>query len=234
MTKYAPVQNAIRSCLVKATTTEPFPANVSWERIARDVRGRSDKEAVREVRKVARRMPDIVFSHFTGTGRPAGAFIQATPEQQWIKEKCREVFPNTAYLADTYYYRAVTHEDVVKAFIHGCRGEESIDVALLRNVIHLVNRHCGASFDPSEVIWWRIGLEEGRRRERAALLESLSVGLRKLAEEKERREIEARSIDRGPFRFDPIKVTQCPCCHQRVHPWMFPMQRAGARADSCQ
>jgi hypothetical protein len=234
MGNHTPVQDAIRRALRKGNTTEPYPVTVGWEKIARDVYSRTylPPEIIRNVRRVADRMPDVSCALFRKSGRPSGAYFNHTPAQQWFSDRVREKFPGARYLSDCESYHRVTREEVTEVFIEGCREEGSVSVELLRDVIVLANKHGSVYFEPSEIIWWRVGLEEAQRQEREALLQRMSVGLRGLAPVKERRELEARIIESGPFRIDPAQVTECPLCHQQVQPGTFPAQRAGAQVAS--
>lgn len=221
-----PIQSAIRRVLERATTVEPYPVHVGWWKITREVYGRVhvSKSDVRNIQRVAERMWDVEFTHFRDSGRRAGAFLTPTPAQRWIKDRIRRSVASTAYLVEASEYRPATRDEILGAFMEGCR-EETLRIGLLVQVISLVNKHCGTAFDPSEIAWWRVGLEEERHRERQALFARFHQAIDQLSVEMERREIEARQIDFGPVRIDPVTVTHCPCCRQAVAPGSFPVQR---------
>ncbi|MFH8635033.1 hypothetical protein ACH4CC_34995 [Streptomyces lydicus] len=55
----------------------------------------------------------------------------------------------------------------------------------------LVNKHCGTSFDPSEVAWWRLGFEQRMDEERRELFTRFRNAMAITLDEKRRREPQA-------------------------------------------
>ncbi|MFD9372120.1 hypothetical protein ACFWA6_31085 [Streptomyces sp. NPDC060020] len=231
MRRRTPIQSAIRSALEQANTVEPYPVHVGWERIARQVYGRHyvSQGDVRNIQRVAERMWDVQISYFQGGRRRAGAFLTPTPAQRWIKWRIWHAVPAAGFLVEASEYRPPTPDDVLKVFLEGC-SEEVLKTDLLVQIVSLVNKHCGSAFDPSEVAWWRVGLEQQRHRDRQALYARFHRAVGEFSAEKDRLETEARKVDFGPVRIDPLTVTHCPCCHQRVAPGFLPVQRAAVPA----
>ncbi|MFC7928614.1 hypothetical protein [Streptomyces cinereoruber] len=221
-----PIQSAIRRVLEKATTVEPYPVHVGWVKLTQDVYGiRNPYDSdIRNIQRAVERMDDVEVSYFKGRRKRSGAFLSPTPAQRWLKNRIRRSVPGTTFLVEDEGYRPATKQDILQVFIDGCH-EENLDLSLLPQITALVNRSCGTRIDPSEVAWWRVGLESERQKKRDALLASLHRSLVKLFAEREHQEIEARKVTFGPIVFDPISVTECPCCHQSVTPGTFPNQR---------
>lgn len=207
--------------LRSAATVEPYPVHVGWSKIARDVYGRRfvDDGEIRNVQRAAERMHDVEMTYFAG-GRRAGAYLYPTAAQEWVKDRIRRSLPETRYLVESSSYRPPSREDVLGVFIRGCH-EEDLEPGLLLQIVALINHHCATSFDPPEVVWWKVGWEEARRRERRALLSGMHGALGRLCEERERAAIEARRIKFGPVELDPLTATQCPLCRQGVEPGNF-------------
>ncbi|MEU7183861.1 hypothetical protein [Streptomyces celluloflavus] len=175
---------------------------------------------------MAERMPDVTFSNFTGTSRRAGAFLRPTLVQAWIKGQIHRLRGHGFYLVEDHNYRPPTSEEILAAFIQGCRDEVvGVD---LDKVVALVNKHCGTSFDPAEVVWWRVGLEEERYRQRASLLHGMHAALGRMVVERGRREREARMVT-ITYRYDPDDVTQCPCCGRDLGAYSIPTQQRGVQ-----
>lgn len=226
MKRRTPVQDAIRKVLRESNTGEPYPVHVSWEKIARHVYGCRyvSTDDVRKVQRVAERMPDVGFSHFKGGRRRAGAFLEPDLEQAWFKSRLRRDCSKAAYLSDSPHYRSPTREEIISSFVAGCH--EEFVPADLAKLTALVNKHCGTSFDPSEVAWWRLGLVARRREERKAHLTGIHRALGQLMVKKEREEREARMVRVDPFSFDPETTHDCPLCHQELPVGTFPVQRS--------
>ncbi|MET9956776.1 hypothetical protein ABZ135_35240 [Streptomyces sp. NPDC006339] len=219
------MRERIRKVLKAARTSEPYPVWVTWEELASRVYGwgHRTKSDVQNVRRAAEQMHDVELLRFRDTNKHAGPRLRGTPEEIWLQCKVLDVYSGTMDAVNYSSYRPPTADHVLEAFWNGSRQEGQIRVDL-GAVVSLVNKYCQTKFDPSEVLWWRLGLEEQRRKERRVLLEQLHRTLGDLCAEKARLEWEARQIKFGPVRIDPMTVTQCPCCQRSVEPGYFPVQ----------
>lgn len=220
MARNTPIQNSIRKTLREASTVEPYPVTVSWKGIATSVYGIRfpSSSHMCNVQRVAEKMHDVVRTRFTGSSRHAGAFLMGSAEEIWLRRKIREICPGTAYLSDAPSYRPPSPDEIVRVFVEGCFQEQQLPLDL-QKLVKLVNRYGKVNFDPSEVQWWRVGLDAQRQQERHALLTRMRGALDQVVAAKEQREIEARMLTAGPYRFDPEVTAHCPCCKQEVESW---------------
>ncbi len=225
----APVKEKLLDTLRRARTTEPYPVWVTWATLARSVYGYSDDRNMVNLRKTASNMPEIDLVRFSGSGRHAGALICMTAEEAWLRQQTLKVMGALNYAADMGAYRKPATEDVVTAFRRGLYDDVRwIDVYKLTL---LVNKHCGASFDPSEVSWFSAGLERDRATHRRELLERSARGFGALLRDLYAEEVERRMVTVGPFRLDPVQPpANCPCCLQEM-PTGLPAQRSNSSTD---
>lgn len=219
------MRERIRKALKAARTSEPYPVWVTWEELASRVYGwgHRTKDDVHNVRRAAQQMHDVELLRFRDTNKHAGPRLCGTPEEIWLQRHVIDVYGGTMDAVNYSSYRPPTADHVLEAFWHGSRQEAPIRVDL-GAVVSLVNKCCQTKFDPSEVLWWRLGLEQQRREQRRLLLGQLHRVVGDLCAEKARLEREARLINFGPVRIDPMSVTQCPCCQRSVDPGYFPVQ----------
>ncbi|SCD41761.1 hypothetical protein F558DRAFT_02168 [Streptomyces sp. AmelKG-A3] len=224
--RVAPVRERIRKALAAARTSEPYPVWMTWPSLAVRVYGYGcgTKSDVQNIRRAAEQMHDVEMLRYGDSGRHAGPRLCGTPEESWLRCHVTDVHSGAMYGVDAHGYRPPSSDEVLSAFRNGCYSETPIRVNLQR-VVALVNKRCGTAFDPSEVAWWRVGLEEKRCSERRDLLHQMRCALSGLAVEKERCERELRQIDFGRIVVDPATVTRCPCCQQKVDSGFFPAQR---------
>ncbi|MBT2470268.1 hypothetical protein J7E97_20920 [Streptomyces sp. ISL-66] len=201
----------IHKVLAEARTIEPYPVWMTWEGVARQVYGYSLD--TRNAQQCVSRLSSVGVVRYTN-GRTAGPRIWPSLAEMWMLHQVSRVFANAVLPVDNPRYRPPTNEEVVEAFVSGLR-DQKVSVNL-GEVVSLVNQHCKTSFDAAEVMWWRLGLERRRAQEREVCLHRLGVAMRNLCTKRERQEIEARKVWLGPWRVDPERLTECPCCHQEI------------------
>ncbi|WP_328335849.1 MULTISPECIES: hypothetical protein [unclassified Streptomyces] len=224
-TKTAPVRDRIRNVLESARTSEPYPVWMTWRSLAIRVYGysRPSKSDIYNIRRVAEKMHDVDLLRFEKRQTHAGARLHPTPEEAWLQSHIVDVYAGTMDGVDYRAYCPPDEEQVLEAFWHGCRQQEDIRVNLCR-VVEIVNKRCRTTFDPSDVAWWRVGLEEHRKQLRKDVVTKLHTALVAALVKKEQQEIEARLVTLGPYRVDPEKTPQCPCCRQEL-PTGLPLAR---------
>ncbi|MGF1430830.1 hypothetical protein [Kitasatospora sp. LaBMicrA B282] len=219
MTKsYGPVQQKIISTLAKARTTEPYPVWMTWKGLATRVynRARITSSDTSNVRRAARDMPGMIICYYyKGTDRPAGASLKLSAEESWLVDQLTALAPPLGWAVDYRNYRPPTAGEIREAFESGYRADAAIK-ADLSKVIKLVNNASKSTYDPSELVWSRLGLETCRAQKRKQELNRLGTAIRQHATDREHREAEARKITVGPYRVDPATVDSCPCCHQNL------------------
>ncbi|MDF3292264.1 hypothetical protein [Streptomyces silvisoli] len=133
-----------------------------------------------------------------------------TPEEEWIEAQVLRVKNQLRWSVDYHKYRRPTHEELVEAFTRGLYNQTIL--ANVAKVTEIINATCGTSFDPSDVAWWRVGLERRMKEEHQELLARVHDLLARHVAEKRRREREARLI---AIPIDPAEAPeQCPCCQQ--------------------
>jgi hypothetical protein len=225
----ATVQVKIRSYLRVARTSEPYPVWMTWESLSRKVYGYCNSNTVQNLRRAAEKMHDVEMLRFGGGRKHAGPRLYGTPEETWLRGWVCSVHDGTMEGVDYGSYKPPGAEKVWEAFWKGCHQERPLRVDL-SGVVKMVNKCCGTTLDPSEVAWWRAGLEAQRSRERQELIDGLHGAFAELAVKKERQECEARQIDFGRIRIDPLTVARCPCCLRNVEPGYFPVQRNNSTA----
>ncbi|WP_129768655.1 hypothetical protein [Streptomyces sp. L-9-10] len=230
--RVSPVRDRIRKTLKAARTSEPYPVWMTWRSLAVRVygHGHHTKSDVQNIRRAAEQMSDVEMLRFRDTDKHAGARICPTREERWLLGYVIDVYSDTMNGFDYTSYKPPTSDHILEAFRNGCHQERPIKIDL-RRVVALVNKSCGTGIDPSELMWWRVGLEERRQHERRVLLRTMHRALEGFCAEKERREWEARQINFGPVRVDPLTVTECPTCQRSVEPGHFPVQRSGAQSS---
>lgn len=189
---------------------------MTWESLAVRVYGygRAATSDIQNIRRAAEQMHDVEMLRYDSK-RHAGPRLYGTPEENWLRGYIIDVYPDTMKGVDYAGYRPPQPEHVLEAFRKGCHQERRIRVNLGR-VVKLVNKCCKTTFDPSEVVWWRVGLEEQREQLRKSEMNKLHSALSAALTDKERQELEARLVTFGPYRVDPEQAAQCPCCHQQL------------------
>lgn len=217
MRRPTPIQDAIRKVLREARTAEPYPPHVSWQKIARSVYGRmyADSADIRNVQQAVDRMYDVDTTYFEGNSRRAGAYLLGTSEERWLSRRLRLAVPEARYLSDASKYRPPTPAEILTTFVKSCH-EDNLRGIDLRKLVEIVNKHCSTNFDVSEVMWWRVGLENRRAEERRTMLTRMHRHLTVLRDAKEHEEKEARMVTKGPYRFDPEGIDCCPLCHREI------------------
>ncbi|MDI3402584.1 hypothetical protein [Streptomyces cavernicola] len=211
MPKKSPIGSKIYKMLAEARTIEPYPVWMTWEGVAGEVYGYSFE--TRNAQQCVSRLSSVGVVRYT-TGRTAGARIWPTDAEQWMLLQVRRVFTGALIAVDSPRYRPPTRDEVLQGFVQGLHDPEVW--VNLGEVVALVNQSCKTSFDASEVMWWRLGLERRREQERKVCLRRLGVAMSRLRTERERQEVEARKVWLGPWRVDPERLTECPCCRQEI------------------
>uniref|UniRef100_J1ZU12 Uncharacterized protein n=1 Tax=Streptomyces auratus AGR0001 TaxID=1160718 RepID=J1ZU12_9ACTN len=197
--------------LAEARTVEPYPVWMTWEGVARQVYGYSFE--TRNAQQCVSRLSSVGVVRYS-SGRTAGPRIWPTSVEQWMLRQVRRVFTNAMLPVDSPQYRPPTSEEVLEAFANGLH-DQKVSVNL-GEVVALVNQCCKTSFDAADVMWWRLGLERRRTEEREVCLSRLGGAMGNLLAERQRQEVEARKVWLGPWRVDPERLTECPCCRQEI------------------